>query len=86
MRDLTPRLAVDLAAAAYEIKARDKRGDYDTPILNTLSKDFDFNLSNNVVQGISGSFMEHLFKHKTGFAVIGTGKKGGIILVIRLLP
>ena len=77
MRDLTPRLAVDLAAAAYEIKVRDKRGDYDTPILNTLSKDFDFNLSNNVVQGISGSFMEHIFKHKTGFAVIGTGKKGG---------
>lgn len=77
MRDLTPRIAVDLAAAAYEIKNKDKRGEYDTPILNTLSKDFDFNLSSNVVQGISGSFMEHIFKHKTGFAVIGTGKKGG---------
>lgn len=77
MRDLTPRIAVDLAAAAYEIKTKDKRGGYDTPILNTLANDFNFNLSNNVVQGVSGSFMEHLLGHKTGFAVIGTGKEGG---------
>lgn len=76
MRDLTPKVAVKLAEAAYEIKNK-IGGSYESEALDLLSKDFDFNLSNNVVQGISGSFMEHIFKHKTGFAVIGTGKKGG---------
>ncbi|MBU2972511.1 hypothetical protein KO527_24560 [Pseudoalteromonas sp. C2R02] len=74
MRDLTPKIAVKLAEAAYEIK--DKVGGvYEAETLKELSKDFDFNLSDNVVQGTSGSFMEHIFKHKTGFALIGTGKK-----------
>lgn len=76
MRDLTPQIAIRLAEAAYEIKDK-KGGNYKAPILDLLAKDFDFNLSNNVVQGTSGSVMEHIFKHKTGFAVIGTGKKSG---------
>jgi hypothetical protein len=76
MRDLTPQIAVKLAEAAYEIKDK-KDGLYKAPALDLLAKNFDFNLSNNVVQGTSGSLMEHLFKHKTGFAVIGTGKKSG---------
>ncbi|WP_159817926.1 lipase family protein [Colwellia sp. 20A7] len=76
MRDLTPTLAVTLADAAYDIK--NKTGDsYRSAALITLSNDFEFNLSNNVVQGVSGSFMEHLLGHKTGFAIIGTGKQGG---------
>jgi len=73
MRDLTPKIAVTLAEAAYEIKEQ-KGGKYASLALRSLSKDFDFNLSTNVVQGISGSFMEHIFKHKTGFVVIGTSE------------
>jgi len=76
MRDLTPKIAVKLAEAAYEIKDK-KGGHYKAPALDLLGQDFDFNLANNVVQGTSGSFMEHIFKHKTGFALIGTGKKNG---------
>ena len=77
MRELTPRMAVNAADAAYQIEELTPEGKYNAPALTALSKDFDFNLSNNVVQGISGSFMEHIFKHKTGFAVIGTGKQSG---------
>lgn len=75
MRDLTPKIAVTLADAAYDIKDKNPTGNYKSLALKELSNDFDFNLSNNVVQGTSGSFMEHIFKHKTGFALIGTGKK-----------
>jgi hypothetical protein len=77
MRDLTPQIAVTLAEAAYDIKDKNPAGNYKSLALSDLSKDFDFNLSNNVVQGTSGSVLEHIFKHKTGFAVIGTGKKSG---------
>lgn len=77
MRDLTPKIAVQFADAAYDIKDKNSAGSYESISIDLLSKDFDFNLSNNVVQGTSGSFMEHIFKHKTGFGVIGTGKKGG---------
>lgn len=76
MRDLTPKIAVTFADAAYDIKNKKASG-YPSDALDLLSKDFDFNLSDNVVQGTSGSFMEHIFKHKTGFALIGTGKKSG---------
>lgn len=50
MRDLTPQIAVKLAEAAYEIKDK-KEGSYKAPALDLLAKNFDFNLSNNVVQG-----------------------------------
>lgn len=77
MRELTPKMAVKLAEGAYQIKKENLGGGYDTAALDELSKDFDFNLSSNIIQGISGSFIEHIFKHQTGFGVIGTGKKGG---------
>ncbi|WP_245597615.1 lipase family protein [Psychromonas aquimarina] len=77
MHDLTPQMAVQLANSAYQIKDKNKLGRYAAPALDYLAKDFDFDLSNNVMKGVSGTFMEHLFDHKTGFAVIGKGKQGG---------
>ncbi|MBH0056363.1 hypothetical protein I6F65_05270 [Pseudoalteromonas sp. SWXJZ94C] len=71
MRELSPTLAVYFAEAAYEIKKK-VDGRYATPSLEFLNEDFDFDF-NNVAQGVSGTFIEHLFGHKTGFALVGTG-------------
>lgn len=87
MATLTPKLAVQLASIAYEIKQPSSSGLYrfgkSAP---EVDKAFQFDLANGPIQGISGSIMARMLKRSTGFAVVGKGKasyQGDHVIAIR---
>ena len=75
MATLTPKLAVQLASIAYDIKDPSSSGLYrfgkSAP---DVDRNFQFDLSNGPIQGISGSILARMLKRSTGFAMIGKGK------------
>ncbi|WDE12125.1 lipase family protein [Thalassomonas haliotis] len=83
---LSPKIAAELANFAYRFRTVNT-----APNINgipaILRSNFDFNLSDGPVQGVSGGFFSHLFNRSTGFAVMGQGKspdyKGQHIIAIR---
>ena len=72
MSVLSPAIAAELANFAYQFRTPTAPQSIKTPPI--LKTNFDFNLSNGPVQGISGGFFSHLFNRSTGFAVMGQGK------------
>ncbi|WDE05163.1 lipase family protein [Thalassomonas viridans] len=87
MSVLTPRIAAELAEFVYQFKNASSTGISNFASTSLIEKNFDFNLSNGPVQGVSGGFFSHLFNRSTGFAVMGQGKspqyKGQHIIAIR---
>ncbi|MCQ8880515.1 lipase family protein [Pseudoalteromonas shioyasakiensis] len=71
MRTLSPTLAVNLAEFAYESLT----GKLDVPIV--LAKQFLFN-SKSSLKGVTGTCLEHVLNHSSGFGYIGEGRNGGI--------
>lgn len=87
MATLTPKLAVQLASAAYDIKAPGSSGIYyfgkSAP---DIDKSFQFDMSKGPIQGISGSILARMLKRSTGFAAVGKGKgqyDGDHVIAIR---
>ncbi|RBP78759.1 lipase (class 3) [Shewanella putrefaciens] len=73
MPTLPPKIAVQLASLAYDIKDP-INGRY---TLNSpdVERNFSFDLSNGPIKGVSGSIFSRLLNRKTGFAIVGTGKE-----------
>ncbi|RCU52908.1 lipase family protein [Corallincola holothuriorum] len=71
MYSLSPKLAAQTAQFAYESRTA-KNGINADDVPPILAHDFDF--SGNLIQGVSGTLLERLFNHKTGFGVIGRGR------------
>ncbi|MDX1391455.1 MAG: lipase family protein [Rheinheimera sp.] len=87
MATLTPKLAVQLASAAYDIKAPGSSGIYyfgkSAP---DIDKSFQFDMAKGPIQGISGSILARMLKRSTGFAAVGKGKgqyDGDHVIAIR---
>lgn len=87
MATLTPKLAVQLASIAYEIKEPSSSGLYrfgkSAP---DVDRAFQFDLSNGPIQGISGSILARMLKRSSGFAMVGKGKasyQGDHVIAIR---
>lgn len=87
MATLSPKLAVQLASAAYDIKAPGSSGIYyfgkSSP---DIGRSFQFDLANGPIQGISGSILARLLNRSTGFAAVGKGKgqyEGDHVIAIR---
>ncbi|MCS6177988.1 lipase family protein [Shewanella baltica] len=74
MNELTPLMAASLADSVYLLKKDGMETAFLKGLRTQVTKNFDFDLSNHRITGISGSIVSRLFNRKTGFAVIGQGK------------
>ncbi|XQW83488.1 lipase family protein [Thalassotalea piscium] len=75
MRNITPKLASQLAEVSYQVQEPTRKGNYTLVGKEAVyvQKHFNFDLSNGPIKGVSGGFFSHLFNRTTGFALLGQG-------------
>lgn len=86
MQTLTPKMASVLANAAYDIRTAGKNGNYEIDLPPVIRNNFNFDLKNGPIQGVSGGMLSRVLNRKTGFAVIGQGKNqyhGDTVVAVR---
>jgi hypothetical protein len=71
VESISPTMAVQAAQVSYLFRYKSSTIG-NTKIPPDLRNNFDF--SGDLVTGISGTVLERLFNHRTGFGVIGTGR------------
>lgn len=74
MTELTPFMAASLADTVYKLKKSGQEKVFTDALPPQITKNFDFDLSNHRITGVSGSIISRLFNRQTGFAAIGKGK------------
>lgn len=74
MSELTPIMAASLADAVYNLKKDGRERSFIAALPPQVENNFDFNLNNHRIQGVSGSIVSRLLNRQTGFAAIGVGK------------
>lgn len=74
MSELTPFMAASLADSVYKLKKSGQEKVFTDSLPLLVTKNFDFDLANHRITGVSGSIVSRLFNQKTGFAAIGKGK------------
>lgn len=74
MNELTPLMAASLANSVYLLKENGREKEFSLELNTQVTKNFDFDLNNHRLTGVSGSIVSRLFNRRTGFAAIGKGK------------
>lgn len=74
MKELTPLMAASLADAVYSLKESGKERQFSESLPPQVKNNFEFDLSNHRIKGVSGSIVSRLLNRQTGFAAIGVGK------------
>lgn len=74
MNQLTPIMAASLANSVYILKENGREKEFLLDLNTQVTRNFDFDLSNHRLTGVSGSIVSRLLNRKTGFAAIGRGK------------
>ncbi|MCG3727821.1 lipase family protein, partial [Vibrio cincinnatiensis] len=74
MNELTPLMAASLANSVYTLKEKGMEQRFLALLSRQVTNNFDFNLNNHRIQGVSGSIVSRLLNRQTGFAAIGVGK------------
>jgi hypothetical protein len=86
MNTLTPTQAVQVALLAYKAKSIKSTTLLNNSLHPALRGSFNFGVSPEAVQGISGGFFSHLFGLSTGFGLLGHGQglyQGDSVITIR---
>ncbi|CAM3667020.1 lipase family protein [Rheinheimera salexigens] len=86
MKELTPLMAASLADAVYSLKVSGKENQFSQALPPSVKNNFDFDLANHRVTGVSGGITSRLLNRRTGFAAIGKGKStfsGDHVVAIR---
>ena len=86
MNTLTPTQAVQVALLAYKAKSIKSTTLLNNSLHPSLRGSFNFGVSPEAVQGISGGFFSHLFGLSTGFGLLGHGQglyQGDSVITIR---